>query len=258
MSDKGMAPPPDQADHIGKAGVSTRDLSLPLAHLNFLGKGLVRLAHDLKNHLATLNESAGLMADLLNLQEKQRRSWRGRLLRGGQTPSVDLASVLGVLEEIEKGAAQAATLIQNLGRFGHRLEEPRAVFESDRVLEEIRDLLLRQAGERGIHLEIKPSERVPLIETHPSGFQMAVMWILDEVMACTEQGQKVVLETEVRQDTVLISFEGPCWDNPLRVAAAGCDEGDFYRDRVEALGGQVWQRSGHGKVAVTLAFPLVE
>lgn len=248
---------PEQASPISKADEANEGLSLRMAHLNFLGRGLVRLAHDLKNHLATINESAGLMVDLLKLQQKQRSGWRGRLFPGRQTPSPDMASLLSALEGIEKEVVQGATLIQNMGRFGHRLEEPRSVFDGNKALEEILDLLSTQAGEEGIHLEVRPSETVPLVETDPTGFQMAVMWILEEVMAYAEQGQRVVLETEVREGTVRVCLSSPCTGYLPRSASEGACEEGVYRDRAEALGGEIWRRSDRGTYAVTLAFPLV-
>jgi len=56
---------------IPQAGAAKDGLSLSVVHLNFLGQALVRLAHDLKNHLATMSESAGLMEDLLKMKKSQ-------------------------------------------------------------------------------------------------------------------------------------------------------------------------------------------
>lgn len=256
MIENAMGQRPEQATPISEAGEANEGLSLRIAHLNFLGRGLVRLAHDLKNHLATINESAGLMVDLLKHQHKQRSGWRDRSFKGRQTPSLDMASLLSVLERIEKEVVQGATLIQNLGRFGHRLEEPRSVFDGEEALEEIRDVLLEQVGEKGIHLEIRPSETKPMIETDLSGFQMAVVWNVEKVMAGLEQGHRIVLETAVRKGLFQVCLSSPCAGYPPRfVSEELCDEG-FYGERVEELGGQMWDRSDHGKYTVTLAFPL--
>lgn len=242
---------------ISKEGVAHDDLSLRLAHLKFLGQGLARLAHDLKNHLATINESAGLMVDLLKLEQRQRFGWLGRLFRRGQTPSPDMAPVFSDLKRIEKEVIQGAILIQHLGRFAHRLEETRSVFDGDEALEEMRCILLEQAKIKGIHLEMRLSESMPMIETDPSGFQMIVLCNVEKFMAGLENGRRVILETAIREGLFQVCLSSPYSGYLPRFGSEEhCDEG-VCRKGVEALGGQIWNQSGHGNYAVTLAFPLV-
>jgi len=52
---------PDQTGQVSETGGVNGGLSLRGAFLDFLRLGIIHLAHDFKNHLGTINESAGLM-----------------------------------------------------------------------------------------------------------------------------------------------------------------------------------------------------
>lgn len=123
-------------------GVDERAVILREAHLDFLGRNLVRLAHDFKNHLATINQSAGLMADLLRLKHKKRSCWIRRVFRRGRKRLPDIDRFLMELDAIQEQVVQGSTLIQDLGRFGHRLEENSSIFLGNESLKEMRETLL--------------------------------------------------------------------------------------------------------------------
>jgi hypothetical protein len=258
MIEKGIGQTPKQAAPISKARVDNNGLSLRMAHLNFLGRGLVNLAHDLKNHLATMNESAGLMVDFLKLKKEQRFGWAGRLFKRPQAPSFDRALLLGALNTIQKEVVQGASLIQRLGRFAHRLEETPSDLRGNEALEEILDALMEKAKEKGIRLETRVSGMTPMIETDPIGFQMAIWFVAESLMSDLEEGHRVVLKADVREGFFQVCLSSPCPQYPPRFATEGPADEGFYREIIEELGVRVLEASDHGKCFITLGFPLAD
>jgi len=115
-------------------GVAGGEFTLSEAHLDFLGRSLVHLAHDLKNHLATINESAGLIGDLLKLKQRKHSGWARRLFKRGQGPSLNIDPFFKELNAIQEEVVQGSVLIQDLGNLAHRLEKNPSLFTGNEAL----------------------------------------------------------------------------------------------------------------------------
>ena len=256
MSGNGTDRTRDLTTSISRPEAANDGLSFGAVHLNFLGQALVRLAHELKNHLATINESAGLMLDLLMMKKRQRWGWAGRLFRRGRGLSLDMAPFLTPLNTIQEEIVQAAALIQQVGRFAHRMAEAQPIFEGNEALEEIQGLLLEKAGERDIRLEMRLCKRTSTMEIEPIGFQMAVLFNVEKVMAGLEGGRQVVLESDVREGIFQVCLSSPCPEYPPRFGSEEHEDEGFYRDIVKELGGRILEQSQKDKYSITLNFPL--
>lgn len=233
-------------------------LSLRLAQLQVFGLGLAHIAHDVQNHLAIISESAGLMGDLLKLKGKQRFGWVCRFLKRDQGRCLDIKPFFGGLNTIQEQVVQGSSLTQRLSSFAHRLEEAESVFDGIRALEEIRDILLVQAGEKGIRLEIRLAKEATMIETNSPGFQLAVFGSVEQVMESLESGDWLVLEADDSDGRFQVHITSPSHDESPGLLSEELDGQDFYRDIVGDLGGQIWKQSDDGKHVTTLAFSLAE
>jgi hypothetical protein len=239
--------------NLGKVGLGVR-----VAQLQVLSRGLVQLGHDMQNHLATINESAGLMIDLLQLKRKKRFDWAARFFKRGQGPGLDREPFLNDLGAIQKEVIEGATLTRRLSRFAHRLGETQSVFRGDEALEEIQDILWRQAEERGVRLEMRLAETASMMETDRMGFQVAVLWNVEEVMRPLESGDRVVLETDIGGRLFQVRIIGPHAEHLSPLSPDEPGSRNFCRDIVKDLGGHVSDHSGDGTHVVTLAFPLAK
>ncbi len=232
-------------------------LSLRVAQLQDLSRALAYLAHDVQNHLAIINESAGWMKDLLKLKSKQRFDWVKRFFKGGQKQHIDFEAFFSSLNTIEKHVDQASTLTQRLSSFAHRLEKTRSIFNGNEVLEEIRDVLMRQTRDKGIRLELKLAEEPSMIETDPSVFQLAVFDNMEQVIEGLESGDYLTLESEVRDGQFQVHLTGPYHEGYSSSLIEEPDGQDFYWHIVEEdLGGHIRRQSVDEKCVTTLAFSL--
>jgi hypothetical protein len=246
----------EQTSMVQRTGDVEVDLGLRIAQLQVLSRALTNVAHDIQNHLAAINESAGWMGDLLNLKNKHRFGWIGRFFKRGERHRLDTTPFFGELDTIQKQVVHGSTSNRRLGDFAHRLEETQSVFSGNKALEEIRDVLLREAAEKGIHMEIKLANGTTMIETDPPGFQLAVFCGVEQVMEGLESGDRLVLEAEVREGRFHVRLTSARPAESLGLPSREPDGQDFSRTIVEELGGQIWKQPGEGNHITTLAFPL--
>jgi hypothetical protein len=245
-----------RASAVQRTGDVEASLGLRVAQLQVLSRTLANVAHDIQNHLAAINESAGWMGDLLNLKNKRRFGWIGRFFKRGERHRLHVTPFFGEIDTIQKQVVHGSASNQRLGGFAHRLEEARSVFSGNKALEEIRDVLLREAAEKGIHLEMKLANGEPMIETDPPGFQLAVFCGVEQVMEGLESGDRLVLEAEAGEGRYQVQLISSRPAESLGLPLRDADGQDFSQTIVEELGGQIWKQSGDGNHITTLAFPL--
>jgi signal transduction histidine kinase len=241
--------PAKRAGLVHGQGSVKDEFELRAAQLQVLSQAFANIAHDVQNHLAAINESAGWMEDLLRLKHKKRFGWIRRFFKAGKEPGQDIRPLLDILQTIQGQVAEGSTLNQRFSSFAHRQGETWSVFSASKALEEIQDVLCGDAREKGVHLEIELASAAAMIETDPPGFQLAAFSCVEQVTESLANGDRMTLETEARQDQFHI-----CLTSPLLSGEPGGE--DFPGHLTEQLGGQLWKQSGDGKHVTTLAFPL--
>jgi hypothetical protein len=251
---------PPRGQHAQPTGGGATGLNPRAAQMQLLSRALAHVAHDVQNHLAIIDESAGWMKDLLKIKGKH---WVGRIVRlfdRDRSARLDTGPILRALDDIHEQMAQASGLNQRFSRFAHLLEEDMAIFDANRVLGEIEDVFARQVLKKELNLEMKLGTGVgPMIETDPSGFLLAASVNLDDFTEGLKSGDRVTLETEVREGRFHLSLTSTLRKDFREVPAhRGPDAHDFPQNLVERLGGQILRRSGDGTRVRTLNFPLAK
>jgi hypothetical protein len=234
---------------VPETGDGKGNVELRTAQLQVLSQAFANMAHDVQNHLAAINESAGWMEDLLRFKNKKRFGWIRRFFKKRKGPGLDIRPFLDILKSIQRQVADGSTLNQRFSSFAHRQEETWSVFSARKALEEIEGVLYGDAKEKGVHLEMALATAACMIETDPPGFQLAVFACVEQVTESLANGDRMTLETEAKQDHFQI-----CLTSPL--LSGKPDGDDFPGHLTEQLGGQLWRQPGDGKHVTTLAFPL--
>lgn len=224
--------------------------------LQVLGRAFTDVAHDIQNHLAAVNESAGWMGDLLWLKTKPRFGWIGRVFGQGKRRRFDVAPLSHMLKTIEGVVGKGSTLNQRFSSFADTLEQSRSVFSGHKALGVVSEVLAREAGEKGLLLELRMEDSASMIEADPFGFQLAVFSVADMVMEGLERGDRVVLETEAREGRFQISLASPSLTESRSLDSGDADDDHFCRGMVERLGGRILKQTGDGGIVTTMAFPL--
>ena len=97
-----------------------------------------------------------------------------------------------------------------------------------------------------------------MIETDRMGFQVAVLWNVEEVMEPLGRGSRVVLETDIGRGLFQVRIIGPHAEDFSPLSPDEPGSRNLCRDIVKDLGGHVSDQSGDGTHVVTLAFPLAK
>lgn len=236
--------------------INENETGLKVAEAQILGRSLAFLSHDIQNHLATINESAGWMKDLLEHRDKRGFDRIVQFFKRAQTPERD--ALFPGLDTIQKQVSQVSAMTKRLSTFAHRLEENKAVLDANKVLEEVMDILLKESREKNIHLELKLTKEVCMIEIDPFGLQMAVFETMKSLMKNLESGAILILETTVKDGEFHVRFTAPNNREDTNLVSKEPDSQDFLRYLVDDLGGRIRQHAGNEKPSNTLSFVLAE
>ena len=121
--------------------------------LQFFGKMSASISHEIKNVMAIINESAGLMEDLTVLAEK-----------GMPVDPQRLKTHAGkIMTQIRR----ADQIIKNMNRFAHSVDEGVKSIDLGETLALVTALSERFATMRGITLDLKTPSKGITLRTNP-------------------------------------------------------------------------------------------
>jgi len=213
------------------------------SQLKFIGKLMAGVSHEFKNHLAIINESSGLIDDLLqieniNLQNQER--------------------FLKITRAIEDRVAQASLMSRHVNGFSHRMDDPCSSFDVNDVLQEEISLLQRFARQQNTHLEMQPGQDLPAIYNNPSLLQFVVFCLLEPTIDQAGPDSHILISTEKQLTAVKITLtlENPKGSSEKKTTAAS--QPDVLPYALEKLTAQLFRESpGLGRDVVTLILPSV-
>lgn len=162
---------------------------LRLLHLRFIGKILAGFTHEIKNYMAIIKESAGLIEDMIKL-EKSTKSDSGQYLE--------------ITRSIEEQIEKTNDLFRYLNRFSHRMDTELSTFSVNETLEELSALLNRFANQRKISLEKDFQKDIPSINSNPSMLQLLVFQFLEEKLTSLDKNSRLIIKTESANGSIAI------------------------------------------------------
>jgi len=148
-------------------------------------------SHENKNHLAIINESAGLVHDLLSLP--------GSSLGEREEKIAKMAALIA--ERVEK----ANQLTRFLSRFAHRLDSPVCMFSVNEAIEEELALLEKIARRYKINFTTCFNDRLPAVYNRPALLQFAFYKLLIPFFSVLEKDSTIVVATDFAESTLSIS-----------------------------------------------------
>lgn len=202
--------------------------NLRLLHLRFIGKILAGFTHEVKNYLAIIKESAGLMEDLIKL---------------GKASESDSGQNLEIIHSIEEQIEKTNILFRYLNRFAHRMDDQLATFNINESLEELIALVTRFANQKKITIEKYFDKSMPSIYSNPSLLQFVVYTVLEEKIRNLGKNSKIAIQTGVDENSVrirlasegnLIEGEGDATSIPYEI----------LEKIIKQLGGNISEENG--------------
>lgn len=163
--------------------------------LDFFGAVTASATHEIKNHLAVINEQSNLILEILDMTHQ------------GHPP--DLEHLQDLSNRVVARVAQADQVVRRLNAFAHSAEAKRDRSELSQALELMVLFYGRLAALKGVTLEREPgpaSEGVQ-IKARPIVLQQVIWAALQSVVAAA-RGGRVRVGVEVRENSIHLRLAG--------------------------------------------------
>jgi signal transduction histidine kinase len=156
----------------------------------FFGKITAGITHEIKNVLAIIQESSGLMEDILDVTED------------GTFPHKDkfITSLNRISRQIQRGI----DVTSRLNRFAHSPDHCPANLDLNDITEQMVLLASRFARLKNIVLESSPSDPPLIIKSDPVSLEMALFESIEILLNITGSGGKITLSPRKIQDTFVL------------------------------------------------------
>jgi len=148
--------------------------------MRFIGKIIAGFTHEIKNYIAIINESTGLIGDMMNV---------------GKSVENDLPEYLDIFHSTEDYIEKTNGHFRYLNRFAHRMDSPLSSFHINESLEELIALLQRFANQKRITFKLDYETDMPQVYSNPSLLQLIIFTFLEQNIIELEQESTITLQT---------------------------------------------------------------
>ena len=162
--------------------------------LRFFGKMTASISHEIKNVMAIINESAGLLEDYSLMAEKGM--------------PIDPARLKIVSERVSGQIKRANGIAKNLNNLAHSVDEFNKSVDLGEALALAVGLAQRLADMRSVTLELQPPSDFPTVITSPFHLQNLIWQMLDFAMDISGDAKVVGLTLVTATGSVEIRFTG--------------------------------------------------
>jgi len=211
---------------------SKNEVDVTFLHLRFIGKILAGFTHEIKNHLAIVKESAGLIGDMIQL---------------GKSTQNDSGQYLEIVQSIEEQKEKSTAHFTYLNRFSHRMDTPLSTFSVNDSIEELTALLQRFANQKRITIEKDFQKDLAPVHSNPSMFQFLVFTFLEEMLTTLDKNSRISIKTEGSNNAVAIRItpEGNIIEGAPGTGPMLYEIGDAV---IQQLGGTLSRETGKSMV----------
>ena len=208
---------------------------LRILQMRFIGKIIAGFTHDMKNYIAIINESTGLIGDMMKL---------------GKSPETELPAYLDIIHSIEDHIEKANVHFRYLNRFAHRMDTPLSLCNINESLEELIALLKRFANQKRISFQQDYESDLPPVNTNPSLIQLIIFTLIEKYIAELEQDSTVTVQTAGADRSLLINIIP---NGKQREESSASLPSDLFDTVIKELGGTIsLDRGNHTKIMLPL------
>ena len=162
----------------------------------FLGKITASMTHEIKNTLAIILESSGLLSDLITLSQEGSFPHKEKFQR--------------VLGNINDQVNRGVDITTRLNQFAHSMDEPQVEVNVADLLERVVLLMRRLAKRKGIELRAEVADRDLSLVSDPFRLQLVLASVIEYLAESLEAGDGIVLQAQSSPGkvTVLVEVQG--------------------------------------------------
>ena len=197
--------------------------------LAFFGKITAGVTHEMKNVLAVINESTGLMEDLMAMASEEPFPFRDRFLR----------STASIQAQVERGVA----LSGRLNRFAHSIDNPVALVDLGVAVDHLVLLAQRFAKMKRVELTVTPAGGEYPAETSPILLNLVLYNACEFCWNRMPEGGNISLHAGEAEGEITVAISCNGVDGPLKNILpedpAALPEWAALAEAVESLPGKI-------------------
>ncbi len=182
------------------------------SQLAFLGKLLAGYTHELKNHLAIINESSGLMDDLLEMSGGGDEKLHKRFKK--------------IIATIGERISRANTMAMYLNWVAHRMDFPLSSCNVNDLLVEELALMTRFAAMKNISFDKNLQKEIPSIHNNPALLQFIIFSVVNELIEKLASGTVIQFHTYLKGKGVEVRIEST---GPFEGAGEVTESGQMFQ-----------------------------
>lgn len=204
--------------------------------LAFFGAITASVSHELNNVISIIDQSAGLLDDLLYGAQS-----------GNPIPNERLQLIA---DRVSNQTQRGVSIIKRLNTFAHSVDDPIREFEINTLLKNLTDLCQRFADMKKVRLEVRLLEEPVNITNSPFLVQQALYLYLRRVLSASNPDDTITVSTESGESFVdmLIECRNISFEND------GFND-EYFRVLIERIGGSVVLIDDADRTMVKLAIP---
>jgi C4-dicarboxylate-specific signal transduction histidine kinase len=221
--------------------------------IGFMGKVTASLSHEIKNTLAIINESVGLMGDLLRQDAPENWPQHSRLTE--------------LTASIEEQIQRSADIIKRLNQFAHSMDKSLVDLDLNETVRQTVILAQRFATLRRVNLETQLDSKPLHLQNDPFRLLYVIFGFIERAINCSPREAEVTVKTERSGEVfqVTVTDQGPVEAGKIRALAsaspsAEAEQGEsdlaLLAQTLKGLGGTIAAEQGDGGLnKVILSFP---
>ncbi len=163
--------------------------------LAFFGAVSASVSHELNNVISIIDQTAGLIEDMIAGEER------------GVPISIERLGTASAT--VRKQTGRGLDIIHKLNRFAHSADLPLVEFDINGVLTNLVGLTQRLASLKRSELEFKPSAEAPRITGNPFLLQQILFSAIRLLLTAVEPNDKIVLTTGKADGEVVAEIRCP-------------------------------------------------
>ncbi len=161
------------------------ELSNKLASLGRLASGV---AHEINNPLAIIDQKAGLIRDLLSMQESYSSDEK----------------VLGLIEGVQSSVGRAGSVTKRLLNFARHLEAKIEKFDLVQILQDLIAMLEQEATFKHVQISLDAADAGIEIESDQGNLQQIFLNIINNAFAAMPDGGTLNIAIEEHQEGMVL------------------------------------------------------
>ena len=196
------------------------------------GKITAGITHEMKNVLAIINESSGLIGDIMKAGKKAPIKYQDK--------------VLLALEKISRQVNRGVEISNSLNKFAHSTDHTLASVNIDEVMSQAIFLVKRFAGQKQVELEMVKSERDINLYTDSFRLILTLTGIIYTILEKTGDSEKISLKPEAQEEFAIFEITLHAYPAKVLTEIPGPDQFSALDEALKVLGAEL-KTDGRGQ-----------